>query len=728
MLELKKLSKYYHDKQTVVKALDDISLTFENNEFVVITGESGSGKSTLLNVISGLDSYEDGEMFFMNQETSYFTFEDWERYRKNHIGFIFQHYNLIESYTVYQNIDIASTIAHPHLAAREKTVMQLIEKVGLKGKEKQKASTLSGGEKQRVAIARALAKDAPIIIADEPTGNLDQKTSKTILELLKDISKDKLVLLVSHSYETTKAYATRHIRLADGEVISDDKKRQKQTPVQKTDLKSEQLNFKDLFFIGIKNLLATPKKTMFTLFVALFVVGTFALIYGAYVQQANTESSLGGFRYFENPNRIMVTNRDLSAFSEADLAYFESLDGVQTVLPYDTILGLRAYVQIIGDGYQFFYDGFFNHPKTIQNSDISAGRLPQNSNEVIVRMDEFDLGDTIKISIEIPMRFGEETDIRIYEFEVVGKLTGNPYPPVIYPHADFFEDDVIRAFGLFMHQETIFFPYNSSLGNISPSLSLNNELEADEIIISQYLARQIKNDGFDGDNLVVGDTITMEILEKLSLQPIEADFTIKDISEDLGNYGVHISLSEEGLVHLFDDVKPHQISLMVFDSFDANRVLDQLEEVNVHSLYPAGISDPLAQIGQAIMNLFLGFLSVIVLFVMYFIGYMALKNVMEAKRKDYVILRSIGLFKKDLNRLSILEILMVMFLAIFIAMIALIINANIYAFLPNYLRYYQWGNYLFLAVLLLIMSVFLALRFNQRIFSRSVITAFKDQG
>lgn len=728
MLQLHKLSKYYHDKQTVVKALDDISLRFENNEFVVITGESGSGKSTLLNVISGLDSYEDGEMLFMGKETSYYTFEDWEAYRKNHIGFIFQHYNLIESYTVYQNIEIASIIAHPHLDEREKTIKQLLEKVGLKGKEKQKASTLSGGEKQRVAIARALAKDAPIIIADEPTGNLDQKTSKTIMELLKEISKDKLILLVSHSFEATKAYATRHIRLADGEVISDDKKEKPQAQTQKQQPKNEPLHYKDLIFMGIKNLLATPKKTLFTLFVTLFVVATFALIYGAYVQQANTEGQIGGFYYFENPNRIMVTKRDASFFSDADIVDFQALDGVQAVLPYDNVLDLRTYIQIAGADFHYFLDGYFNHPATIQNNDISAGRLPQHAGEVIVQTDAFELGDTINISVETPMRFDEENDTKTYAFEVVGKLSGNPYSAVIYPHADFFDNDSIKSYGLFLQQNTITISYENNTAQINPSLSLDTELNEGEIIISDYLARQLENNLSNGDSLSTGDTITMSFVEKLSKDPIESEFTVIDISEELDRYGIYISLNEASLIPLFEDIEPYQISLMVFDGFDANRVLQQLEDKDVHTLYPAGISDPFAQISQAIMNLFLGFLSVIVLIVMYFIGYMALKNVMEAKRKDYVILRSIGLFKKDLNRLSILEIMIIMFLAIFIAMIALMINANLYAFLPNYLRYYRWENYLFMVVLLLLMSVLLALRFNQRIFSKSVITAFKDQG
>ena len=221
MLKLQNVSKYYSSNEVVALGLRKVNLEFELGEFVAVTGESGSGKSTLLNVISGLDSYEDGEMYVNGEETSYFSIEEWEAFRRQYIGFVFQSYNIIDSYSVLENVMIALTIQGYDKATRKERALKLIDQVGLSTHVHHKASKLSGGQKQRCVIARALAKDCPIIVADEPTGNLDSESSKNILSLLKEISKDKLVIVVTHNYDEVSAYATRKIRLFDGEVVED---------------------------------------------------------------------------------------------------------------------------------------------------------------------------------------------------------------------------------------------------------------------------------------------------------------------------------------------------------------------------------------------------------------------------------------------------------------------------------------------------------------------------
>src|SRR5690606_23733370 len=193
LIKLENVSKYYKSGEGVSVGMKNISLEFHNNEFIVVTGESGSGKSTLLNVISGIDTYEDGEMYILGEETSHFTAKDWENYRSKYVGFIFQNYNIIDSYTVYENVILALEIQNYPKKLRKKRALELIEKVGLLSHKNHKAAKLSGGQKQRVAIARALAKDTPIIIADEPTGNLDSESSDQIIKLLKEVSSDRLV-------------------------------------------------------------------------------------------------------------------------------------------------------------------------------------------------------------------------------------------------------------------------------------------------------------------------------------------------------------------------------------------------------------------------------------------------------------------------------------------------------------------------------------------------------
>lgn len=220
LLTLKNIGKIYVSEGNVAVGIRGVNLTFDRGEFVAVTGKSGSGKSTLLSVISGMDTYEEGDLLIEGKSTAHYTQPDWEEYRQKYISFIFQDYNIIESFTVLQNVELALMhITDPR--ERRRRAMELIRRVGLSDRVRQKGSKLSGGQKQRTVIARALAKDSPIILADEPTGNLDSATGKEIIELLREVSKDKLVIVVTHNFEQVEYCATRHIRVYDGAIESD---------------------------------------------------------------------------------------------------------------------------------------------------------------------------------------------------------------------------------------------------------------------------------------------------------------------------------------------------------------------------------------------------------------------------------------------------------------------------------------------------------------------------
>lgn len=223
MIELKDVTKYYSSDTSVAMALRNINLEFHKGEFVVITGKSGSGKSTLLNVISGMDTYEEGEMYFNGMETSYYDKKDWEDYRRENISFIYQSYNLIDSYTALENVETVMRIENGKESRRErkKRALEILDQVGLKKRARHKAVHLSSGQKQRLGIARALAKDTDIIIADEPTGNLDVENGVAVMKMLYELSRDKLVIVVTHNFEQVQDFATRKIRLFDGEVAED---------------------------------------------------------------------------------------------------------------------------------------------------------------------------------------------------------------------------------------------------------------------------------------------------------------------------------------------------------------------------------------------------------------------------------------------------------------------------------------------------------------------------
>ncbi len=221
MLKLRKIIKDYHVADTTVHALKGVDLTFRKNEFVSILGPSGCGKTTLLNIIGGLDHYTDGELFINDISTKRFTDRDWDNYRNHSIGFVFQSYNLIPHQTISENVELALSISGVDKAERVRRAHEALDKVGLKGQYRKKPNQLSGGQCQRVAIARAIVNEPEILLADEPTGALDTTTSVQIMDIIKEIADERLVIMVTHNPELAERYSTRIINLLDGEVVHD---------------------------------------------------------------------------------------------------------------------------------------------------------------------------------------------------------------------------------------------------------------------------------------------------------------------------------------------------------------------------------------------------------------------------------------------------------------------------------------------------------------------------
>lgn len=221
MLELKNIKKDYPAGGETVAALKGIDLQFRRSEFVSILGPSGCGKTTLLNIIGGLDQYTSGDLIINGKSTKDFRDRDWDSYRNHSIGFVFQSYNLIPHQTVLQNVELALTLSGVSKAERRKRAKEALEKVGLGNQLKKKPSEMSGGQMQRVAIARAIVNNPDIILADEPTGALDTKTSLQVMEILKEISKDRLIIMVTHNPALAVQYSTRIIKILDGQITDD---------------------------------------------------------------------------------------------------------------------------------------------------------------------------------------------------------------------------------------------------------------------------------------------------------------------------------------------------------------------------------------------------------------------------------------------------------------------------------------------------------------------------
>ena len=279
MLELKGISKSYTTGEFTQHALKNINLKFRKNEFVAILGPSGSGKTTMLNIVGGLDRYDKGDLIINDRSTKMFKQKEWDAYRNNCIGFVFQNYNLITHLSILENIEISMTLSGVSARKRKKKSLEVLERVGLKEHAHKRPNQLSGGQMQRVAIARALVNDPDIILADEPTGALDSKTSVQIMELIKDIAKDKLVIMVTHNSELAYTYASRIVEFRDGEVIDDSNPiTEKEKVDEKYEIRKTSMNSWTALKLSFNNIKTKKGRTILTAFASSIGIIGIALV------------------------------------------------------------------------------------------------------------------------------------------------------------------------------------------------------------------------------------------------------------------------------------------------------------------------------------------------------------------------------------------------------------------------------------------------------------------
>lgn len=264
MLQIKDISKSYTTGDFTQKALDGVSVNFRKNEFVSILGPSGSGKTTFLNVIGGLDKYDNGDLIINGKSTKHFSDSDWDSYRNNSIGFIFQSYNLITHLNVLDNVEMGMTLSGVSPEEKQKKALDALEKVGLREHAHKKPNQLSGGQMQRVAIARALANDPDIILADEPTGALDKKTSRQIMDLIKEIADDKLVIMVTHNPALAEEYSDRIVKFEDGHVIDDSNPYEDVSSDESYKLKKTSMSFRTALNLSGRNIATKKGRTILT--------------------------------------------------------------------------------------------------------------------------------------------------------------------------------------------------------------------------------------------------------------------------------------------------------------------------------------------------------------------------------------------------------------------------------------------------------------------------------
>lgn len=400
-LKLCDIGKIYSSENNVAVGIRKVNLSFDKGEFVAVTGKSGSGKTTLLNVIGGLDSYEEGEMYIEGKPTSHYIKSDWDEYVAKYVSFIFQDYNILESFTVFENIEFALTSVKD-LKERKRRALEIAERVGLKDRLNTKGVKLSGGEKQRTVIARAIAKDSPVILADEPTGNLDSVNAKSILALLKEVSEEKLVIVVTHNYEDVKEYATRHIRIYDGGVESDEifervkssedaeekeglyekerqyvfKTRRKKSKRSKEDRLADA---RDKFILGWKRFCTRPKQNI------LISVVLFIALSGI-ILSISLVSNLGYYPVFFEVNdiegRVLVATRD-DYYTEQSAQELADKYGASSFIMHDIYLDASALVVMEGDSIK---NSRYFRLDMLDGKKADKGRLPQRADEILLRI------------------------------------------------------------------------------------------------------------------------------------------------------------------------------------------------------------------------------------------------------------------------------------------------------------------------------------------------------
>ena len=695
MIELKNVSKFYNDNNIVTIGLKNVSLKLNKGEFVAITGDSGSGKSTLLNVISLIDTYDEGEILFYGNETFYFNQNDCDAFRKNNVSFIFQKYNIIDSYSVLQNVMLPLLIKGKTEAEAKADAVEIIKRVGLEHRIHNKGTNLSGGEKQRCVIARALATDAPILACDEPTGNLDSTTSKEIIDLIKEVSKEKLVLIVTHDYEAIKDICTRKIKLSDGEVVEDITFKE---GVEEKDkelvLDVEKPAKKTLCKLALSNVLSTPKKTIFTSLVFTFVACVFLLL-SLFMVQVSYEAN---YTYSESygiisEDRMIIYSKD-----------HESLDmtKLQPLLK-DCEFYENAFYEERNNSFRIGENFAVYGAVTFHGLDFEllTGTDEVNDGEFVMVMNDymyFEQYDSL-IGQEIKLMLSLDYDYAV----PIGKLVG---------------------VGISEEVNTCYLMGNQLDTKIA-NLMLNNDVTLK--FVSSQTDRTYVSKKYDKNAPKSYFLIPSAWKNSMSLQ-----FNIKNL------YTVSYDFD---VVYSDDEYTPTMVAGKDYLSGEVAPNLGGVKEITVYTDNVAKLSKEVTKLGYAVslpsqvenddsaslmlLYVLMGFVFV-ALVIMFYISFAILQKIYLTKTKDYSIFRTLGLVSNDLKKMLYIEVLGIAILsivtgALFSNVIMSVSDVNLYKYVSVILL-------IFYTLSMLVFGWLTAVRLNNKIFKYSVYQAIREGG
>lgn len=723
MLELKNVSKFYYKKGIVSSGISKVSLKFDMGEFIAITGESGSGKSTLLNVISGLDTYEEGEMYVNGEETSHYNEEDYEEYRKKYIGNIFQSFNLVNSYTVYQNVELVLLINGETRRSVKHKVIDILKKVNLYKYRHTKVSKLSGGMKQRVSIARCLAKDTPIIIADEPTGNLDSKNAKSVLKLLYEISKYKLVIVVTHNFEQISEYATRRITMHDGSVIEDMKLKDKNEVKEVNTSKFKKTKVISNLRLGIRNTFNIVPKFLLLTFVYLFVLISIVGVYSAFLELESTNNTYNSFFNETDANkRVIVKKKDNSSFTEEEINKLKSISNVEKVITNDYVY---AYSMSLIDYENIFLDSNFMKLEEFKGK-LKYGRMPLNDNEIIVSGSKEnyyieDMGSEL-INKEVSINSGsDEIKVKIVGVSVFEKYNWMVTSYVSDKIYNYVENHVEQVYGT----TNVYVSDNSQ--NVNPNIKTSDILSEGQVYISENYSYNCKsyNCMKDSLNIKFSNMYTNKEISLSNVKVYNKNNFKKIFGSEYDDMDT-IYLSNNDYDKLYKNNNIYQVSLFVKDVRNIDKTMNELNDYVSFSLNSVKQDGALVQVIKIVKTIVITVLVIVLFFVSYFV----IKLIMKSRNKYFTTIRILGGSYIEVKRLLQIELLNVTNIVYLVFLvISLFIKNDIIVSesIKNMLFYINLKEYVIVYLILSLMSYLTSSRCSRKIFKRSVITTYNEE-
>ena len=790
LLELKNVSKFYYGKDTVASGFTKVNLKLDNNEFIAITGESGSGKSTLLNVISGLDTYEEGEMYINGEETSGYTEVDFENYRKKYIGNIFQNFNLVNSYTVYQNVELVLLINGYKKRKVKKKILEVLEKVDLLKYKNTKVSKLSGGQKQRVAIARALIKETPIIVADEPTGNLDSKTAENIIELLHEVSKDKLVIIVTHNYEQVEKYVTRKLTMHDGKIIEDKKIKQKvikadnaseqninknqkaknaifennnekteeQEVQQNPKIEKEVFKLSDIpnvqnkkknisnlnkIRLGIRNTFNIKIKFILLLLVFFFMTAAIFGEYASYKKQEYEASNLGYNNYFRDTSdkRIVIQKEDLSEFTAEDYEKIEKLPNIDYIEKNDILLDSDIYLS----SDTFGINGTAKSIDLFDPSKIVYGEMPKNDNEIVIYGASYNYmlasAPEKLIGLECAISGNLIGQINDYKLKIVG-ISHIPEDEVDYRGSYFYVSnntlDLLRRY-ININSSSTKTEFNGKIFTSSDysnqyKVIPNSKVRKGYAIVPvsfDYMTRYNNARNYPInitiENMYFTDNLNLKISNTYDEYYFER---LTGISKDLFySYDGAIFVNNEEYEELFNK-GIYQSSVFIKDVKEKDIVLQELQNSGFKTLYVKDTLQSYSGGTDVITKVITVGVLVVVGIALCLISYFIIKIILKSRNVYFSTIRILGATRKNAKSLLRIELFTVMNIAYFIVFgIIELIKNNIITnvTLQSLVTHLTPRDFVITYLILFVISMIISNRYSKKLFKKSAMNTYRDE-